>query len=168
MLYGVICALTMEGSAPFPSLTAFRTSCFKAFPVTHVQRLTHSQVSLHLCKVTRGPDSGTRARGGQILQLYVASYQAPSMWRGCYKQLSGILSAQIIKDVEGSWPTTTSPRKRSCGSCYRACLRPSRSERGSRTSLPCPLSATMPSTSWGMPLARKACRHRLSPLHCTW
>jgi hypothetical protein len=23
------------------------------------------------------------------------------MWRGCYKQLSGILSAQIIKDVEG-------------------------------------------------------------------
>lgn len=39
--------------------------------------------------------------GGQILQLYVASYQAPSMWRGCYKQLSGILSAQIIKDVEG-------------------------------------------------------------------
>jgi len=30
----------------------------------------------------------------------VASYQPPSMWRGCYKQLSGILSAQIIKDVE--------------------------------------------------------------------
>ena len=36
-----------------------------------------------------------------MLQLYVAAYQAPPVWKDTYKHFSGLLSAQIIKDVEG-------------------------------------------------------------------
>jgi len=36
----------------------------------------------------------------QVLQLYVAGYQSPALWTECYKPLAGILSPQIIKDVE--------------------------------------------------------------------
>ncbi len=35
-----------------------------------------------------------------MLQLYVAAYQAPPVWKDTYKHFSGLLSAQIIKDVE--------------------------------------------------------------------
>ena len=35
-----------------------------------------------------------------MLQLYVDAYQAPPVWKDTYKQFSGLLSAQIIKDVE--------------------------------------------------------------------
>jgi hypothetical protein len=41
----VIEGLSMDGSPPFPQMTAFRTACFQSFPVTHVQRMTLSQVS---------------------------------------------------------------------------------------------------------------------------
>ena len=37
--------LSMDGSAPFPQMTEFRKECFQSFPVTHVQRMTLSQVS---------------------------------------------------------------------------------------------------------------------------
>lgn len=42
----VIEGLSMDGSPPFAQMTAFRTSCFQSFPVSHVQRLTLSQVPL--------------------------------------------------------------------------------------------------------------------------
>jgi len=42
----VLESLTMDGSPPFPHMTEFRTSCFKSYPVTHVQRMTLSQVNL--------------------------------------------------------------------------------------------------------------------------
>ena len=36
----------------------------------------------------------------QILQLYVAAYQAPSIWKEAWKHLVGVISVQIIRDVE--------------------------------------------------------------------
>jgi hypothetical protein len=38
--------LSMDGSPPFRQMTAFQGSCFQSFPVTHVQRMTLSQVSV--------------------------------------------------------------------------------------------------------------------------
>jgi hypothetical protein len=40
----VIERLSMDGSAPFEQMTEFRKACFQSFPVTHVQRMTLSQV----------------------------------------------------------------------------------------------------------------------------
>lgn len=37
----------------------------------------------------------------QILQLYVASYQAQPIWKECWKHVVGVISVQIIRDVEG-------------------------------------------------------------------
>lgn len=37
----------------------------------------------------------------QILQLYVAAYQAPFIWKEAWKHLVGVISVQIIRDVEG-------------------------------------------------------------------
>jgi hypothetical protein len=36
----------------------------------------------------------------QILQLYVAAYQAPAIWKEAWKHLVGVISVQIIRDVE--------------------------------------------------------------------
>ena len=36
----------------------------------------------------------------QILQLYVAAYQPPTVWRDVWRYLVGVISVQIIKDVE--------------------------------------------------------------------
>jgi hypothetical protein len=74
----VIEGLSMDGSAPFQRMTDFRRECFQSFPVTHVQKMTLSQ----------------------ILQLYVAAYQAPGIWKEAWKQLVGVISVQIIRDVE--------------------------------------------------------------------
>lgn len=40
----VLESLSMDGSPPFAQMTAFQTSCFQCFPVTHLQRMTLSQV----------------------------------------------------------------------------------------------------------------------------
>ena len=40
----VLEGLSMDGSPPFRQMTAFQGSCFQSFPVTHVQRMTLSQV----------------------------------------------------------------------------------------------------------------------------
>ncbi len=40
----VLEGLSMDGSAPFAQMTEFRKACFQSFPVTHVQRMTLSQV----------------------------------------------------------------------------------------------------------------------------
>lgn len=74
----VVLSLVMDG-APFPELTEFRKRCFGSFPVTHTQRMTLTQ----------------------ILQLYVAGYQAPAIWKEVWKRVVGVLSVQIIRDVEG-------------------------------------------------------------------
>jgi hypothetical protein len=36
----------------------------------------------------------------QILQLYVAAYQSPVIWKQVWKDLVGVISVQIIRDVE--------------------------------------------------------------------
>jgi hypothetical protein len=43
----VLEGLSMDGSAPFEKLTEFRKACFQSFPVTHVQKMTLSQVKTH-------------------------------------------------------------------------------------------------------------------------
>lgn len=88
----------MDGSAPFPAMTAFRTSCFQSFPVTHVERMTLSQVLATLRARDRTRPKLTRAR--QILQLYVAAYQPQAVWKEAWKHLIGVISVQIIRDVE--------------------------------------------------------------------
>lgn len=45
VLLRVIERLSMDGSPPFEKMTEFRKECFASFPVTHVQRMTLSQVS---------------------------------------------------------------------------------------------------------------------------
>lgn len=40
----VLEGLSMDGSPPFREMTSFRTKCFQSFPVSHVQRMTLSQV----------------------------------------------------------------------------------------------------------------------------
>ena len=44
VLLRVIEGLSMDGSPPFEKMTEFRKECFASFPVTHVQRMTLSQV----------------------------------------------------------------------------------------------------------------------------
>jgi hypothetical protein len=68
----------MDGSAPFPLLTEFRKECFQSFPVTAVQRMTLSQ----------------------ILQLYMAAYQSPVIWKPLWKELISVISVQIVRDVD--------------------------------------------------------------------
>ena len=74
----VIEALSMDGSAPFEKMTEFRKECFQSFPVTAVQRMTLSQ----------------------ILQLYIAAYQTPVIWKPLWKELVGVISVQIVRDVD--------------------------------------------------------------------
>jgi hypothetical protein len=74
----VLEGLSMDGSAPFEKLTEFRKACFQSFPVTHVQKMTLSQ----------------------ILQLYVAAYQNPIIWKELWRQLVSVISVQIIRDVD--------------------------------------------------------------------
>ena len=78
VLLRVIEGLSMDGSAPFREMTDFRKECFGSFPVTAVQRMTLSE----------------------ILQLYVAAYQGQAFWKECWKHLAGVLSVQIIRDIE--------------------------------------------------------------------
>ena len=35
-----------------------------------------------------------------MLQLYVAAYQPPCVWKEAWKHLAGVISVQIIRDVE--------------------------------------------------------------------
>ena len=78
VLLRVIEALSMDGSPPFKAMTEFRKECFSSFPISHVQRMTLSQ----------------------ILQLYTAAYQSPTVWKQLWKNLIGVLSVQIIRDVD--------------------------------------------------------------------
>ncbi len=74
----VIEGLGMDGSPPFKAMTEFRKECFSSFPISHVQRMTLSQ----------------------ILQLYVAAYQNPAIWKDLWRQLVGVISVQIIRDLD--------------------------------------------------------------------
>lgn len=79
VLIQVIEALTMDGQAPFPELTDFRARCFQSFPASLTQTMTLTQT----------------------LRLYVAAYQPPAVWKEIWKHLVGVISVQIIRDVEG-------------------------------------------------------------------
>ncbi len=35
-----------------------------------------------------------------MLQLYVAAYQAAGIWKEAWRHLAGVISVQIIRDVE--------------------------------------------------------------------
>ena len=74
----VILQLKMDGSAPFPELTDFKVRCFAALPVSHVQRMTLSE----------------------ILQAYVAIYQAPGIWKEVFRSVVGVLSVSLIRACE--------------------------------------------------------------------
>ena len=74
----VISALSMDGRPPFPELIAFRSKCFRSFPVSQVQRMTLSQ----------------------ILRLYACGYQNPNIWKVLWKNQMCLISPLIIKDVE--------------------------------------------------------------------
>ena len=124
VLLRVIEGLSMDGSPPFSLLSDFRKECFQSFPVTHQQRMTLSQVRCERAE-ERGVDSqcqhtdtctekayGFHGRHAiqvieltppsfaQILQLYVAAFQAPCCWKEVWKSLVGVISVQIIRDVE--------------------------------------------------------------------
>jgi hypothetical protein len=74
----VISQLRMDGAAPFPELTDFKVKCFAALPVSHVQRMTLSE----------------------ILQAYVAIYQAPAIWKEVFRSVVGVLSVSLIRACE--------------------------------------------------------------------
>ena len=74
----VISQLRMDGAAPFPELTDFKVKCFAALPVSHVQRMTLSE----------------------ILQAYAAIYQAPPIWKDVFRSVVGVLSVSLIRACE--------------------------------------------------------------------
>ena len=74
----VVARLKMDGGAPFPEMGRFKTECFAALPLSHVQRMTLSE----------------------ILQAYVAAYQAPSIWKDVFRSVVGVLSVTLIRACE--------------------------------------------------------------------
>ena len=74
----VVTRLKMDGAAPFPEMSRFKTECFAALPVSHVQRMTLSE----------------------ILQAYVAAYQAPAIWKDVFRSVVGVLSVTLIRACE--------------------------------------------------------------------
>lgn len=64
--------------APFPELMAFQRSCFRAFPERNAREMT----------ILR------------YMQLYIAAYQQPPIWKECWTGVYPLLTYQIIKDVE--------------------------------------------------------------------
>jgi hypothetical protein len=78
IIHCVIDTLSMDGRPPFQEMMAFKSRCFASFPVVYVQRMTLTQ----------------------ILRLYVAAYQPPSVWKDVWKAQIGIISPQIVRDCE--------------------------------------------------------------------
>lgn len=78
IIHWAIEGMSMDGRPPFQEMMAFKARCFGSFPVVYVQKMTLTQV----------------------LRLYVAAYQPPGIWKEVWKMQVGILSPQIIRDVE--------------------------------------------------------------------
>ncbi len=78
VLTRVVDGLSMDGCPPFPEMTEFRARCFQSFAVSQTQTMTLTTV----------------------LQLYVAAYQNPEVWKDVWKHCVGVISVQIIKDCE--------------------------------------------------------------------
>ena len=78
ILNWVIENLSMDGRPPFPQMMAFKSRCFCSFPVVYVQKMTLTQV----------------------MRLYVSAYQPAGVWKDVWKAQIGVLSPQIIRDVE--------------------------------------------------------------------
>lgn len=69
------CRLIAE---PFQELHEFREQCFSSFSIQQKSKL----------------------RLNDLLQLYIAAYQADAVWKSVWKNIFPVLSIQIIKDVE--------------------------------------------------------------------
>lgn len=70
---------------------------------THTARNSSSNMSGMCILCCRGGSegwSGSYTLFFQILQLYVAAYQSPAIWKEAWKHLVGVISVQIIRDVE--------------------------------------------------------------------
>jgi hypothetical protein len=78
ILNWVIEGMSMDGRAPFKEMMQFKGRCFGSFPVVYVQQMTLTQV----------------------LRLYLAGYQHPRVWKDVWKAQVGIISPQIVRDVE--------------------------------------------------------------------
>jgi hypothetical protein len=65
-------------SEPFAELHKFRNQCFHCFSV----------------------QQKTMLRLNDLLHLYIAAYQPPTVWKSVWKTIFPVLSIQIIKDVE--------------------------------------------------------------------
>jgi len=65
-------------SEPFAELHQFRNQCFSCFSVQQKSML----------------------RLNDLLHLYIAAYQPPSVWKSVWKMIFPVLSIQIIKDIE--------------------------------------------------------------------
>lgn len=78
VIHWVIDTLSMDGRPPFHEMMAFKARCFASFPVVYVQRMTLTQ----------------------ILRLYVAAYQPQTVWKDVWKAQIGIISPQIVRDIE--------------------------------------------------------------------
>ena len=63
---------------PFDELNQFRTRCFMSFA-------SHQKKNLSLT---------------QVLKLYVAAYQAKSIWKQLWTSIYPVISPQIVRDVE--------------------------------------------------------------------
>eukprot|EP00961_Rhodomonas_salina_P124218 1674352-Rhodomonas_salina.2 len=77
VLIDVIGKLNIQ-QTPYPELTLFMRSCFRAFPQKNLKELT-------LLK---------------YMQLYMACYQHSDLWKTCWVAVYPLLSYQVIKDVE--------------------------------------------------------------------
>ena len=64
--------------APFPELTLFIRSCFRAFAQSNLSEMTILK----------------------YMQLYIAAYQHEDIWKECWTYIYPLLSFSVIKDVE--------------------------------------------------------------------
>lgn len=64
--------------SPFPQLKEFHAKCFSsvAFSNKHSLSLT------------------------EIMQLYVAAYQAADIWQECWTHILPVMNAQLVRDIE--------------------------------------------------------------------
>lgn len=77
VLANVIENLEMQ-MAPFQELSMFMRTCFRAFPHRNLREMTILK----------------------YMQLYLAAYQHPDLWKECWTQIYPLLSYQVIRDVE--------------------------------------------------------------------
>ena len=78
MIQGVIMGLRMDGTVPFQELVDFRASCLRALPASHLNKTPLND----------------------IFSAYVSAYQNPTIWNECFRGVIGVISVQIVRDVD--------------------------------------------------------------------